>query len=68
LVVLQWTFYDPYVDIAYLTQNISEKFESLMWVLRDGNVAKCTLMIMDVSIAQLAKKTSEKFGSMIQLL
>jgi hypothetical protein len=33
-----------------------------MWVLWGDNVTKCSLMIMDMGIAQLTKKTNYKFG------
>ncbi len=39
-----------------------------MWVLQGDNVTKCSLIIMDVDIAWLVKKTNENFGRLVRVL
>ncbi len=66
--IWQWTFQNSYVNIAYLAKKTSEEFGSTLWVLWGGNVTNCSLMIMDMGIAQLAKIPSYNFGNMMQVL
>jgi hypothetical protein len=39
-----------------------------MWVLQGDNVTKCSLIIIDVDIAWLVKKTNEIFWRLVQVL
>jgi hypothetical protein len=39
-----------------------------MWVLRGGNIAKCSLTTMDANIALLTQKNNEKFGRLMRVL
>jgi hypothetical protein len=39
-----------------------------MWVLQGDIVTKCSLVIMDVDIALLVKKTNENFGKLVGVL
>jgi hypothetical protein len=39
-----------------------------MWVLKSGNIAKCSLITMDANIALLAQKNNENFGKLIRVL
>jgi hypothetical protein len=41
----------PICRYYILNQKTNENFGNTMWVLQGGNVAKCSLMIMDVCIA-----------------
>ncbi len=43
-------------------KNTSAKFGNRMQALQGGNVAKCSLTIMDENIAWLTKKANENLG------
>jgi hypothetical protein len=47
--------------VLHSWQKSSEGFENATQVLQSGNVAKCSLTIMDANITWLAKNTNEKF-------
>jgi len=39
-----------------------------MWVSRGNNVTKCSLIIMDVNIAWVAKRINKRFGRLMRVL
>jgi hypothetical protein len=39
--------------------------ETQMWLLQGGNVAKCSLTIMDVDICIVGQKNNENFGNVL---
>ncbi len=40
----------------------------MRWVLQGNNVTKCSITIMDVNIAWVAKKINKNFGRLMQVL
>ncbi len=51
-----------------LMKKTNDEFGNAMWVLQGDNVAKNSLMIMDVGTTLLAKKTNEIFGNAMWVL
>jgi hypothetical protein len=51
-----------------LAKKPNEKLGNTMWVLWGGNVATCSLMILDVSIAMSIKRNNENFGRLMHVL
>jgi hypothetical protein len=53
--------------LCKLAKKPNEKLGNTMWMLC-GNVATCSLMILDVSITMSTKKINEKFGRLMHVL